>query len=242
MKRSNTGDVKSVQKKPDLSETESDIFFNSLIRNKYTKLSNFYGGVEFRYQAYKFKEDSFLYKWLQRYATDEFEGEDGAKRFLSLLKLIQPDKKTWTIRQEQYWFHAGDPIPGILAKLVGNIANQEDYKLPVLRRLNALLASENQEQVNGGQSTWNSFRAANVEDRAAPETMKLQMRLALRAKYEIPLYRELLKGTGEKALHELENRGHENAWTTNYTKEKGQDWLGQLLMEVRTTVSPPTPS
>jgi len=195
------------------------IHFNSKSSDKDHRalLSNFYGGVEFEYISQRYSEP--VIHLLDRMKVADF------KTFLGYLKQLQPDKKTWTVRQEQYWTRNGEPIHGILAKLVGNGVRDP-------KRLKTLQDMVQEVKIK--------------ED--VPDTQKiLQMASCLQHKFALhELYRNVLLNTGDAILHEkpLRGNGGENNWT--YKKlngvEYGYDWLGQLLMWIRTDIrykSPP---
>ncbi len=188
------------------------ISFNSKSSDKDHRalLSNFYGGVEFEYISQRYS--GTVLQLLDRMELADF------KTFLGYLKQLQPGKKTWTVRQEQYWTRNGDPIHGILAKLVGN-GVKDPKRLQTLQDMDMVQEVQIKEQVSDTQKI-------------------LQMVSCLQHKF-VPqeLYRNVLLKTGEAILHEkpLRGNGGGNNWT--YKKingvEYGHDWLGRLLMWIR---------
>jgi hypothetical protein len=88
----------------------SAIYFNSKAKEWY-QLSNFYGGVEEAYASLRFPPLAPLLSKIAVCSKEEF---------LVLLKAFQPGKK-WNQAKENFWFdEKGEPIRGILAKLLMN--------------------------------------------------------------------------------------------------------------------------
>ena len=88
----------------------AEIYFNSK-SSSFSELSNFVGGVEEEYVKLKFPTLAPL--------LNQIKACDG-DTFVKLLKQLQPGK-CWTGAKERYWFNKqGEPIRGVLAKLVAN--------------------------------------------------------------------------------------------------------------------------
>lgn len=88
----------------------AEIYFNSK-SSSFSELSNFAGGVEEEYVKLKFPTLAPL--------LNQIKACDG-DTFVKLLKQLQPGK-CWTGAKERYWFNKqGEPIRGVLAKLVAN--------------------------------------------------------------------------------------------------------------------------
>lgn len=191
-----------------------EIVFNSRSsadNNRWCGLSNFYGGVEFEYIAQRYSGD--VAKLL--FDMDQSDAE----QFLKYLKQLQPNKK-WTERKEAYWFREGEPICGILAKLVGN-AVKDPKRMKVLQSMVDKVVTC--PEVSDGQKLQ-------------------QMAFCLEHKYALEPWRSLLLATGDAIIHEkpLRGNGQYNNWTYHRTTDKqcksviyGGDWLGKMLMWVR---------
>jgi len=184
------------------------IFFNS--KSGVQGLSNLMGGAEFDYMSARFPQSAM---------KDLFERLKSCDRetFLEWLQLLQPGKK-WTPAKLNYWFtRSGEPIRGILAQLLGSMVRRKDGKLTSTSKRRQKAVRERL-----GLST------IEVEPELSDDDKRLFMKECLRKKYSMEAYRTLLLSTGSDELHERPMRGKGNAWTL-----PGDDWLGQLLMEVR---------
>ena len=74
-------------------------------------MSNFYGGVEENFAAMRFPVLKPLLDEIQTIEKEEF---------VDMLKDLQPSKQ-WNKKKENFWFDPkGEPIRGILAKLIMN--------------------------------------------------------------------------------------------------------------------------
>ena len=184
------------------------IFFNSKTK-KYFELSNFYGGVEACYM--KKRVDSQEIKDL----LDKFE-TCSKEEFVEYLKILQHTKKNLTQKQLDYWTINGEPIRGILSKLIGDILNKGKKGKDILKKL------------------------VNIDDlkilpEVSDEEKEIQMKECLMEKFSDPKYKEILLKTGNAKLHEKPMRGAHSMWT--YDGEKGGDLNGKLLMEIRRELS-----
>ncbi len=102
----------------------SPIFFHAKCGTIYAELSNFFGGAENHYQASKMKPCD-IRTFLLSLACKEISPEE----HLSILKMLQPEKRNWTQAQEAYWTTSdGRPIGGIIAKLIGAVCNSEHLR------------------------------------------------------------------------------------------------------------------
>ena len=83
---------------------------------KYRGLSNEYGNVWFEFFGSRFLDASVidLFRRLQN-----CDGEE----FVDTLRWLQPNKE-WTDRKEKYWFWCGEPIRGVVAKLLGSMKDR----------------------------------------------------------------------------------------------------------------------
>ena len=201
---------------------EGPLYFNSKTAGKHALLSNFHGPrkahVEAAYQyAVAVRGDSVkkLFKHWLKCSKEEF---------VAVLQRLQPDKKNWTEAKLKYWLRDGEPIRGILFKLVAGAVKAGEV---VDRRRWAVLQS----------------MAPDIQPRS-PKTQAERaaiMKQCLRAKYADPVYRDLLLSTGDRPLHErpMRGKGEGNAWT-HYVdadgKVYGGDLLGRLLGEVRAEI------
>jgi hypothetical protein len=189
----------------------------------FSELSNFYGGVEFQYMKMRFTQSEIKAKFdrLEVCENPEFW------QFLQILNPKGTKKKPVTQKQMDYWFTRGGiangkPIRGIAAQLLGTMVRPSASK-----RRKAVMAELKLDSIDF------------VEE--LPDFSKQsKMKECLREKYSIEPYRSLLLSTGRLVLHEMPLRG--NGGGNNWTyKEKdgeiyGKDWLGQLLMEIRTEI------
>lgn len=186
--------------------SKMSIHFNSKSSHKWHILSNFYGSVEFEYQQ------SVAVKGVDKLFA-EFQTCD-SKQFLHYLKLLQPKKKKWTPLMEAYWFRGGEPIRGILAKLVAG-ARDNPRRFKVIKNL---------------------IPEFTILPEATVQEKKDAMLRTLRKKFRHPQYRNLLLSSGSRAIHEKPMRGKGGLWTYMVDKagnKYGDDLLGQLLMQVR---------
>mmetsp|Transcript_25841 Transcript_25841/g.82920 ORF Transcript_25841/g.82920 Transcript_25841/m.82920 type:complete len:281 (+) Transcript_25841:74-916(+) len=215
-----------------MSAPNAVIFFNSRTAGPHRHLSNFYGGVEFAYQAWKFDattaDGAAVHTWLRDLAS-----VDGGAPFESMLKRLQPEKSTWSDAQLKYWYDGDEPIRGILAKLVGNSVKGTEGMNKRLA-LVVQLATGNQLTAREVEA----WRAACVHSFVSEMEVEEQMRTCLRAKFGPPgQFRELLLSTGERALHEKPMRGKGDRWTLHVDKTTGErtggDMLGRLLVSLR---------
>tara|TARA_B110000091_G_scaffold174185_1_gene188135 strand:- start:8 stop:751 length:744 start_codon:yes stop_codon:yes gene_type:complete len=202
------------------------IHFNSKRSNPpgFSELSNFYGGVEFKYMKRRFDQSE---------VTDLFEHLEacGSQEFWRWLQILNPKgtkKKPVTPKQMDYWFTEGgiangNPIRGIAAKLLGTMVRTaaEKRRKVVAKELGIPSVEVNEELPDDGK--------------------RALMKECLRGKYSIEPYRSLLLSTGSAELHEIPLRGNGagNNWT--YKEKDGQtygkNWLGQLLMEIRADIA-----
>ena len=207
-----------------------DVFFNSRTAGPHRHLSNFYGGVEFEYQALKFTEHgegAAVRSWLR--GLQSLMGAD----FESMLMRLQPEKRDWTAAQRQYWYDGAVPIHGILAKLVGGAVKGTagmDKRLSIVVEL-----ATGKKLAPREVAAW---RTKFVHGVACDAEADQRMRACLRAKYgEHGAFRDLLLSTGERPLHEKPMRGKGDRWTLHAEGatgvRTGGDMLGRLLVELR---------
>lgn len=182
------------------------------------KLSNFYGGVEFEYMQDRFNQKEMLD------LLSMLEQCDGVT-FLAWLKRLQPGKK-WTPKKEQYWFTSdGEPIRGVLAQLIGTVVRDG----PTARKRKRILLEYFAEQGT-------PLESIETKDELSDVVKQRWMKVCLDHKFADPEYRDLLLATGAAVLHEKPLRGKPNAWSYKWhenPRERGGDWLGKLLMQVR---------
>lgn len=187
------------------------IIFNSK-SNNYFMLSNFYGGSEIYYMKDRFN-DSEVKKLF-----DVFEVCD-EDTFIYYLKVLQPTKK-WNKVKLDYWFKFinGEKIPirGILAKLVGTSVKNTTTgrkRLKILKELTGL-------------------KEISINAELSSLDKKNLMLDCLRKKFSKEKYKQALLSTGHAILHEKPMRGKGDNWTY-----PGNDWLGELLMKVRSDIN-----
>ena len=192
-------------------QTKKEIYFNSKSR-EFWKLSNFYGGVE-----KEFMKDRFLNKEVKNW-MDEIEGYN-KDEFIHCLKLLQPEKKTWTPGKLKYWIRNDEEgeilIKGILYKLIGTSVKDTAVGK---RRRKIIMKELDLDDLEVKPNTKDS------------EKKELMLKL-LRKKYSKREYKDELLRTGNMILHEKPLRGGADNWT--YKNGEGGDWLGKLLMKVR---------
>jgi len=185
----------------------SEINFNSKSK-AYSSLSNFYGGVECNYM-----KDRFLDKEVKE-LLDKFEVCD-TEEFIGYMKRLQPNKKDWSDRQLEYWTRDGKPIRGILSQLVGTSVKDTAVGKRRLKIIKEMVG----------------LKELNIKGNTTDDEKKELMLRLLRRKYSIEEYREELLLTGDAILHEKPLRGRAKNWS--YKDGNGGDWLGELLMIVR---------
>lgn len=193
------------QKKQENTKKMVDVIIFNSKSKEYYELSNFYGGVEICFMKDRFYNPEI------KALFDEFETCDREK-FIYYLKKLQPGKK-WTDAKLEYWFKNGEPIRGILAKLLGGAVKPGPTGRKRLKIIKDML--ELKEDI--------SIKNILSHD----EKIELMLK-CLKEKYNIPKYKCLLLSTGNKILHEKPMRGKGDDWTY-----PGGDLLGILLMRVR---------
>ena len=192
---------------------EGPIYFNSKCGGKYKMLSNFYGGVEIEYMKKRFTNVKIL-RMMDDFLVCEKE------KFIFYLKMLQPGKE-FTEKKTMFWFSAGEPIRGILAKLVGAIAKSKQTST-IKRRIKAI-------------SEYLELDVAEVMQGVKVNEQN-DMMDCLRNKFKKPEYRHLLSSTESRPLHELPMKGNAGIWTYN-KKGEGGDMLGKLLGKIRTEIN-----
>lgn len=186
------------------------------------RLSNFFGGVEFEYMQDRFNQKEILDLLSMLEQCD-------AATFLVWLKRLQPKKK-WTPKKEAYWFTSdGEPIRGVLAQLIGTVVRAT----PTAQFRKRILLEYFAEQGT-------PLESIETKDEMSDEDKQRWMKVCLDHKFADAEYRALLLATGDKVLHEKPMRGKPNAWSYKWhenPRERGGDWLGKLLMQVRAELS-----
>lgn len=177
-------------------------------------LSNFYGGSEEDYQSAKYqnKRIRVFFESLKTIELEEF------KKKLSEL----------TGKPADYWVRNGQPIRGILAKMLGGAVSLKS-KSERRRRLRLL-------------AEWSGLKDETEIRFSTPMTKTDKsrfMKQCLRRKFKKQPYRDALLKTDKVFLYERPMRGNGNLWSyrpANEEKDKpatGENLLGKLLMEVR---------
>lgn len=195
------------------------INFNSK-SSDYSELSNFYGGAEFEYMVQRFSQSEMtrLFDHLETCDNDEFW------RWLQILNPKGSKKKPVTQRQMDFWFTKGGlkdgiPIRGIAAQLLGTMVR------PTAIKRRKAVAKEL------------GLDTIKVNDELSDDEKKAWMKVCLQHKFADPHFRALLLSTKDAILHEipLRGKGGNNNWTYKVFKGQayGENWLGQLLMEIR---------
>lgn len=176
------------------------------------RLSNLFGGAEFDYMRGRFPQQRVQQLFDELARCDK-------KTFVKWLVLLQPERKEWTKRQQTFWFEAdGQPIRGILAQLLGAMVRRADdgrLTRTAAARRRAVCAHLGLDRIL-------------VAPELCAEEKRARMKACLETKFADPQYRALLLSTGDAPLHERPMRGRGNDWTS-----PGNDWLGRLLMELR---------
>lgn len=199
------------------ASSQAEIFFNSKSSGPYAELSNFYGGVEACYMKDRFVDQKV------KDLIDSFETLDKGT-FITYLQQLQPDKKNWTQKQLDYWTRNGQPIRGILSKLVGN--SVKPGSAASMKRLKVL-------------KSMLGLQTIRINPPLSDTDKDDLMMACLRKKYAIPRYRQLLLSTGGATLHEkpMRGKGANDYWTFYRDKDGatyGGDHLGASLMALRT--------
>lgn len=199
LKKLNDIKLKVIIKKSKKKMNNTPIYFNSKSKEYYL-LSNFYGGVESEYMSERFRNPEIkrLFKKFESCNKEEF---------LEYLKKLQPEKKP-----TNFWFKNGEPIKGILSKLVGNSVKEgKNYK----KRLESIKEISGVEEIE-------------INPKLSNEKRDELMLSCLRKKFSKKKYRDILLSTGNSDLHERPMRGLKSEWTN-----PGGDLLGKLLMQIR---------
>ena len=198
-----------------------ELFFNSKIRRA-AHFSNFFGDVEINYQyGTKFKPSRAAQRLFDYFRVC------AAREFVKVLQLLQPGKK-WTPRKLNYWFHDGQPIRGILAKLAAGALRAD--KVHKKRRWKAIV--ELGRQLSPGEPD-----IAPLSPLMPHQNRLAIMRQCLKRKYADPCFRTLLLATGNLALYEqVRGRGDGSYWGFNRDASGigyGEDALGKMLAVIR---------
>ena len=195
------------------SEPAKEIVFNSVSKNKFKYLSNFYGDVEICFIQKRFA-NSKMKKLFDKFKTCD------SQTFKKLLQLLQPDKSgSWTEKKLNYWFDKQNefaepqPIRGILAKLLGNVIKNptSSKNIKVIEKLSEKLKISKEDVIKPGKITDDN-----------------DMMECLEQKFALPEYKNLLLETKDSILHEKPIQGKGNDWTF-----PGKDKLGIMLMQIR---------
>ena len=233
----------------DLDEDEdgSAVTFKACSNGPFRKLSNLFGPVEWLYQRTKFKEPSAVYKYLTRgynmELNGEWEGEEGGNFDRERIALGHKGKlKSYVAPDRQ-------PASGLLAQHTSQIAKNlksfdDAKKSPEARkRLTHILRTFGEWNHSRFMSPEEAFawHKANVNLPADEKTTAKLMLIFLKEKFEIPMYADLLKRTGNRVIHERPLRGKPNLFEymelTPEQKAKGfvsgGDLLGKLLTAIR---------
>lgn len=220
-------------KKPD----PNVIQFKASTRNAWRQLSNLFGGVEFEFQAAKYKPESEVYQYLMAMKTTQWDLASFTEEFNAMhdnnVILDRHSRNAWV-----------DAATGILAQFCSGIAHKNT---PVfVRRLNHIrdwcaqngtppppLRSPLPAKL--GKNDMAAWQAAYAHpypsDEAEQEKLMTQkdalLETLVRAKCQHEPYRTVLLNTGTKMLGEAP-RGKGNRYTFNQ-----QNVVGKILMKVR---------
>lgn len=178
--------------------------------NRFRLLAPEYGGVLFEYEGSRFLDAPVidLFRRLEQCGSGEF---------VDNLRWLQPDKR-WSAGKELYWFNGSHPIHGVLATLLGAMA-EDTPTGKARRRVVARLFGLEHISVT---EPWS-------------QDVKCQIMLrALQRKFEIPMYRSLLLETGDEPLHLSPVVGSPDMWT--WRNGEGGDWMGKLLTQIRNEI------
>ena len=187
-------------------KTVFDISFNSKSASEFCQLSNFYGGVEANYMKERFLDPEV------KQLIESFETVN-SEQFLYYLKELQPQKKNWTTKQEEFWYRHGIPITGILSKLAGGAVKDTPSMRKRLKILGSLAGIDHIPKIKQGLNN---------------DEKLVHMMECLKQKYRDPHFKSLLLLTGNRLLHEKPMRGKGNFWTY-----PGEDHLGKCLIQIR---------
>ena len=194
--------------------SEDPIYFN--IQNKYKLLSNLIGGTEFEYIENRFPQQ-FMKDLLVTLKNCDI------KTFIKWLRILQPKKSEWTTKMEQCWFFKNKPIHGILARLLCSMFNKDNKGN--YTQYSKLIQHVVLEELNLKDIT------IEITNESSEYDKKFLMKKCLRKKYNSNTYRSCLISTGSSVLHDKGSIGSFNDWTY-----PGGDWLGKLLMEIRSEI------
>ena len=150
--------------------------------------------------------------------TSSYQNLNG---FVSLLQELRPRKK-FTARKLSYWFRAGKPIKGIVAKTLANIIKRVVHKNS--KKDAKLLMSV-------AEKRGVSLKKKYLEMSDCRKDIEIMMD-CLRVKFLQSHFRELLQ-TGDAILYEKALRGSCSRWNYSEKKGKGGDELGKALMRIR---------
>lgn len=214
------------------------INFKASINGPFRKLSNLYGPVEWEFQMEKFKPGSEVHEWLSAGLKKEMEGGWSLCEFEAALKGMKHGGKA-----SSYITPDGQIASGLLAQMTSIIAKtkEKNPENPLARNRLAHIMGRATIVPTEEAKLW---RCENImpelKGGIGGEKWDVMLKL-LQKKYDIPQYRDLLLATNDRPLHEIHQRGFPGDWVyfepNAEQKAKGWlaggDWLGKLLMEVR---------
>ena len=233
----------------DEDEDGSAVTFKACSNGPFRKLSNLFGPVEWLYQRTKFKETSAVYKYLTEGYNMElagkWEGDEGGNFDRERIALGHKGKRASYVAPD------GQPASGLLAQHTSQIAKNlksfDDAKanksLDARKRLTHILRKYGEWKQPRPMNPEEAFEwhRKNVNKPADEKTTTALMLIFLNEKFKIPMYADLLKRTGNRAIHERPLRGKPNLFEymelTEEQKAKGfvsgGDLLGKLLTAIR---------
>ena len=215
------------------------IYFKAFKKGPYRKLSNLFGPVEWAFQRQKFREGSPVYNWLlegeRKARLGRAEGGWTRAEFDAARLAMKHDGKL-----ESYLDADGAIATGLLAQMTSLMVKNPD-STDARHRLAYILGTPG--PVN--KEAMSAWHTVDVNPPLGDDDKYGLMSGLVYDKFTTDdNYKQLLLSTGDRVLHEAKGRGAPGLWEYMELSEAqiakgfspGGDWLGKILMSVRSVI------
>ena len=161
------------------------IYFSQGRTTEFQKLSNSFGPVYWHFMQKKFKKKSLVAMFLKN-GLEKYEDGFDAHEFVNLLSKFRPRMKK--IPTE----YVGDVPSGILASMTNSILEGNSTGKRILEHITETTLSMKDFK----------YAVKRIASNATDPEVNKAVLAAMRKKFEIPEFRELLLKTGDAVLHE----------------------------------------
>lgn len=168
-----------------MEEEMEEIYFSRGRNTKFQKLSNAFGPVYWLSMQKLFKKKSIVAMFLKN-GLDKYDEGFEAQEFVKLLTKFRPKMKKIPSEYE------GEVPSGILASLTSSILEKGNTGKIIMQHLTETPMTKKEYD----------YAAKAVASNASKDDQNKALYVAMRRKFEIPLYRDLLLKTGDAILHE----------------------------------------